>query len=133
MSYSFHEHTADVRMHVESRSFPALFRQALLGVCEFLWPAGIGKQVKRTVIVRSPDASALLVDFLNEALSLAQANKETYTSVQFKMLHSNVLEAKLLGRGISSFGEDIKAITYHEAKVEQDEKGVWHARIVFDI
>ncbi len=133
MAYSFHEHTADVRMDVESKSFPALFRQALLGMLEFLRPAGIGKAVRRTVTVHSPDQSALLVDFLNDVLSFAQANKETYTSVQFETLRSNTLRAKLRGHGISSFGEDIKAVTYHEANVEQDEKGVWHAHIVFDI
>ena len=133
MSYSFHEHTADVRMHVESKSFPALFRQSLLGVFEFLRPIALPPEVEHTIDVRSPDSSALLVDFLNEALSQALANKETYDSVQFLSLHSGALRAKLRGHRISSFGEDIKAITYHEAKVQQDEKGVWHAHIVFDI
>ena len=133
MSYSFHEHTADARMSVEGDGFDALLQQALSGMFEFLRPTGMKGRVERRVRVESADRAALLVDFLNEALSLAQANKEAYDSVQFLALHSDVLRAKLRGRRISSFGEDIKAVTYHEAKVEQDEKGVWHAHIVFDI
>jgi len=133
MEYSFREHTADVRMDVKSKSFPALFRQALLAMFEFLRPIELPKRVLRNVDVRSPDASALLVDFLNEALSLAQTHKETYTSVQFNTLQPKVLRAKLLGHRISSFGEDIKAVTYHEAKVECDSSGIWHAHVIFDI
>lgn len=120
-------------MNVESKSVPALFRQSLLGVFEFMRPIGLPPKVVRTVAVKSADMTALLVDFLNEALSLAQANKEVYTSVQFVTLHSNVLRAKLSGHRVSSFGEDIKAVTYHEAKVERDQSGTWHAHVVFDI
>lgn len=133
MTFSFKEHTADVRMDVESGSLPALFRQSLLGMFRFLKPVTLPQKVDRAIDVRSSDASALLVDFLNGALSRAQSNKETYTSVTFKTLSDKRLRAKLSGRRVSSFGEDIKAVTYHEAKVGRDSSGTWHAHVIFDI
>ncbi len=133
MSYTFREHTADIRMDVESRSSRGLFKQSLSGMFKFLKPALRKERVRRSVIVRSPDAAALLVEFLNEALSLAHAKKEAYTSVTFETLSDTELRATLSGRRASSFGEDIKAVTYHEARVECDAAGVWRAHVVFDI
>lgn len=120
-------------MRVESKRLPTLFRQSLLGMFKLLRPIGHGKHVQRSVTIRSSDLSTLLIDFLNEALALAHANKETYASVRFKTLSPNFLEAQLEGYRISSFHNDIKAVTYHEAKVEKDAKNVWYAHIVFDI
>lgn len=120
-------------MEVECRSYPGLFRQALLGMFDVLKPEPLPEKTERGVAVRSPDTAALLVDFLNEALSLAQANKEMYTSATFKTLSKTTLRAHLRGQRVSSFSDDIKAVTHHEAKVERDPQGLWHAHLVFDI
>ncbi|OGG91035.1 hypothetical protein A3H16_03830 [Candidatus Kaiserbacteria bacterium RIFCSPLOWO2_12_FULL_53_8] len=133
MAYSFHEHTADVRMDVEGDSYGALLEQSLLGMFEYLRPAGKGKRVERAIEVESPDRAALVVDFLNEALSLAHAHKEEYDSATFKVLSDRHVRATLVGNRVGSFGEDIKAVTYHEAAVERDAEDVWRAHFVFDI
>ncbi len=133
MTYSFLEHTADVRMKVEDGTLPGLFEAALLGMFAFLKPVKHTQKAQRHVVVQSPDMTALLVDFLNEALSLAQSHKEAYESVRFEKLVEGGLKAELKGRKISAFGEDIKAVTYHEAKIERIPKKGWRARIIFDI
>ena len=133
MPYSFTEHTADVRMNVEDGTLPGLFEQALLGLFAFLRPVTRRQEATRIVVVCSPDMTALLVDFLNEALSLAQSNKEAYESVRFEKLVEGELKAELKGHKVSSFGEDIKATTYHEAKIERVPKAGWRAHIIFDI
>lgn len=120
-------------MEVEDGTIPGLFEQALLGLCAFLRPRMRRQEVRRQVAVRSPDTTALLVDFLNEALSLAQSHKESYESVRFDTLAEGELKAELRGRAVSAFGEDIKAVTYHEATVERGPKAGWRAHIVFDI
>jgi len=87
----------------------------------------------RTVTVYASDRTALLVDFLNEALSLAQIHKEVYLSVAFSTFSEIALEATLKGAKVDEFNEDIKAVTYHEADVRQNEKGEWETTLIFDI
>jgi len=120
-------------MNVKDGTLPGLFEQALLGLFAFLRPVTRRQEATRIVVVCSPDMTALLVDFLNEALSLAQSNKEAYESVRFEKLVEGELKAELKGHKVSSFGEDIKATTYHEAKIERVPKAGWRAHIIFDI
>jgi SHS2 domain-containing protein len=133
MTYSFHEHTADVRMDVESKSFPGLLHQALLGLFDLLRPRARARRVQRRIEVRAKDATSLFIDFLSDVLSLAQANGEAYSSVRFTMLRPTLLRATLFGRKIASFDEDIKGVTYHEADVTGSARGIWHGHVVFDI
>src|SRR3989344_6465549 len=129
--YSFLEHTADVRMKVEDGTLPGLFEQALEGMFSFLRPVKRKKEVQRTIELHAGDATALLVDFLNEALSLAQTHKEAYDAVHFYKLVTHELRAELKGRAAAAFKEDIKAVTYHEAKIERVPKAGWRAHIIF--
>jgi SHS2 domain-containing protein len=133
MPYSFLEHTADIRMDVQDGTFPGLFTQAMLGMFAFLRPLKGAKEARRRVEVRSADRTALLIDFLNEVLSLAQTHKESYDSIEFDKIVEHELGGWLRGNSVKSFGEDIKAVTYHEAVVEHRSKDGWHARVIFDI
>jgi SHS2 domain-containing protein len=90
-------------------------------------------KVKRGIELQSSDKTALLVDFLNEVLSLAQTNKEIYPEVVLKKLSETEVEAELKGMPVESFDEDIKAVTYHEAEVKQNKRGEWETMLVFDI
>jgi SHS2 domain-containing protein len=133
MTYAFKEHIADVRMDVQDGTFPGLFAQAMLGMFAFLRPSKGAKDARRRIEVRSTDRAALLIDFLNEALSLAQTHKESYDSIEFDKIVEHELSGRLRGNSVRSFGKDIKAATYHEASVEHRPKRGWHARVVFDI
>ncbi len=91
------------------------------------------QKVKRNIKLQSADRTALLVDFLNEILSLAQTNKEIYSEVVLKKLSETEIEAELDGTPVENFDEDIKAVTYHEAEVKQNPEGQWETMLVFDI
>lgn len=146
MSYRFLEHTADLRMAAEGKDLQDLFSEALRGMMHILKPAGgEGKEanpalerltikggVKRTLKIEAGDRTSLLIDFLNETLLLAQTHKEIYAGVKFKEFGEHRLEAELTGHKIDSFAEDIKAVTYHEAEVK-NENGIWKTNIIFDI
>lgn len=135
MSYSFLGHTADMRMSVKGKTLEELFRDALLGMMAAADPdIGKGAQgVKRTIRLGAPDITALLLDFLSEALTWAHTEREAYADVQFRSLSENSLEAELAGYRAESFGEDIKAVTYHEADVKKNSEGEWSTVIIFDI
>ena len=124
-----------MRMSVKGKTFEELFQDALLGMVEIMNPSRPreARPVKREIAIEAPDATALLIDFLNEALSSMQVEREAYAVVRFLSLSEHSLKAKLEGYKAGSFGEDIKAVTYHEAKIKQNEKGEWETILVFDI
>jgi SHS2 domain-containing protein len=129
------EHTADVRMMVQADSLKELFSDAVFGMMEILQPQTGGQKqaIQRTIALQAADTTALLVDFLNEVLFTAHVNKEIYDKVIFKTLLPQSLEAILKGFAAKSFGDDIKAVTYHEADVREMKDGRWETMIVFDI
>jgi SHS2 domain-containing protein len=135
MSYKIVEHTADLRMQASGKKPEELFSSALQGAMAFLNPKIPEKSaaVRHLIKIESPDKTALLVDFLNEALSLSRINKESYDSVIFKKMDESSLEAEISGRKAESFGEDIKAATYHEADMKKNRKGEWETMLIFDI
>jgi SHS2 domain-containing protein len=135
MTYKILEHTADVRMIVQAGSLDGLFSDAVYGMMNILEPRvdNNKRAVERTISLEAIDITALLIDFLNEVLLSTHINKEVYDEVIFKNLSEHSLEAILHGVIASSLGEDIKAVTYHEAEVKRREDGTWETMLVFDI
>lgn len=138
MPYEIIEHTADIKIRVWGSSLEDLFSEALLVMMKIVkattrLPTGNLVVMEHKIKVEAPDRTALLVDFLSEVLALSQTNKEIYTEVKFNKFSGTELEAVLRGVKVDEFDEDIKAVTYHEAEVRQNEKGEWETSIVFDI
>jgi SHS2 domain-containing protein len=122
-------------MRVAAPDLAALFLDALRGLMAVLGPrVEGGAPVRHRISVHSADLTALLVDFLNEALALALTEREGYDEVTFFALDESgaALEAELTGRSAASFEDDVKAVTYHEANLVRSAGG-WRTLIVFDI
>ncbi len=150
MAYEFTEHTSDIRMRVTGRTLDDLFRSALLGMMAALGPGspirGEGSLGSlpmsavsalsahpRRISFSANDATALLIDFLNEALGHVHAAREVYTGVRFESLSETELVAELCGYVTDAFDEDIKAVTYHEAHAKRTKDGGWETTIIFDL
>lgn len=133
--HEFIEHTADVRMHVEGSTQEDLFIAALEGMAALMVPESVGAPAEQSALITltSVDITALLVDFLNEVLAQSQTHYVVYTRVHFTRLSPTSLEATVHGHSVSSFDEDIKAVTYHEADVHTNAAGNLETMIVFDI
>jgi len=128
------EHKADLKIRAFGQTKEKLFLNMLLGMNSALRaqiqdPKPEIKEIK----VKSPDLSALLVDFLSEVLYQAQVNKEVYNNIDFKKLTDTELEAEIFGQKVERFGEDIKAVTYHNLEVNQKKDGSWEAIVLFDV
>ncbi len=126
-------HTADVRIRVRAATLEGLFLEALRATMDLLAAQPGTRSVQREVTVESADRTALLIDFLSEALSQAHANRETYEDVVVSSLTEQRLQGRLLGHEARSFGDDVKAVTYHQADVHRDPHGMWQTIIVYDI
>lgn len=135
MSYKILEHTADVRLSVQGKSLGGLFSDAVLGMAQILLQEKPGgrQNAKIKIKIESPDVTALLIDFLNEVLTLSHEQKAIFYEVKFSKINEAILEAEIFGKKIDAFNEDIKAVTYHEADVKKNEKGKWETKLIFDI
>lgn len=134
LNYEILPHTADLKIRAFGKTKKELFLNALLGMTEALRAQVKSKKPQtRSIKVKSADLGALLVEFLSEVLYLTQVNKEIYTDVKFKKFSDTELGADLGGRKVERFGEDIKAVTYHDLDVHQKKDGTWQTTVLFDI
>lgn len=134
MQYEILEHIGDVKIKAYGKTKEELFENAMLGMNAILKPRiKEGKAKIRHIVLSSLDLNALLVDFLNEINYLRQVNKEVYDKVSFETFSDTELKAKLRGKSIEEFGEDIKAVTFHEMDIKKNIQGFWETTIVFDV
>jgi len=136
--YEILPHTADLKIKVFGETKEELFLNALLAMSECLKPdvkqkIKKGAAIKREISIKSADLSALLVDFLSEALYLSQVNKESYNDLKINNFSDTQINGELSGFSIERFGEDIKAATYHNLDISQKDDSTWEAVILFDI
>ena len=132
--YEVLEHRADLKIRAFGKDKGELFLNMLLGMTENQ-RAEIKSEtkIKRNIKIESLDLKALLVDFLSEALYLGQVNKEVYLDANFTKFTDIEIEGKLIGQKVERFGEDIKAVTYHDLDIHQRKDATWEATVLFDI
>lgn len=134
---SYLPHTADIRMRVTAPGLELLFTRAVEGMNDILKEGFCSGESRKhsleiTFEVGGDDTSILLVDFLSEVLSSSYADKCLFCAVDVRMEEGRVL-ARLLGTLVEGFDEEIKAVTYHEARVRRRGAEGWEALILFDI
>lgn len=135
--YEILPHTADVRLRAVGETMEGLFEQAVLGMAQILKSdANIRIRAndtnKEKIDLSASDETTLLIDFLNEILTRSYINKCVYKVSSFK-IHDSSLKTELAGAKVDNFDEDIKAVTYHEAKITKNPEGGFEATIIFDI
>ncbi|NNK86989.1 MAG: archease [Flavobacteriaceae bacterium] len=136
MPIEYRSHTADIQMVIKADDFQQLFELSLEGMSNILVHSGCittYDEQSQEIEISGQDTTNLLIDFLSEALSYTYVNKVLYCKLHVLALNDRHIKALLFGLPIQSLDEEIKAVTYHEAKVEQDIEGKWSVSIIFDI
>jgi len=136
--FEIRAHTADIRLYVSGRTKEDLFRNALRGMANIIKAESASAPqrawlIKRRISVDAPDAEALLVGFLNEALYFSDAANEVFRDASFLSFSDTHLDAEILGERVEEFDEDIKAVTHHELKISRRPDGYLEATLIFDI
>lgn len=135
--YFFEKHTADLKIRFEVNDLKEIFQEALNAFNEYLQPqfnstSSIVKHIK----VESNFLETLVVDFLNEVISLIQVEKFLPQQVEIEKIiqlpETFILEAKLIGRKYGKIYKDIKAATYHNLNLVK-EKDKLILEVVLDI
>lgn len=131
--YYFIDHTADIRLVVESSNINQLFATALAGMNELLDPVISDEDVNIIeIMIESNSIELLLIDFLSEILYLSNKNKTIYKVKKINEISNKTIRCELYGSKIKRFSEDIKAVTYHEAELVEENE-IFKARVIFDL
>lgn len=136
-SYRIISHTADLGMEVQGNDLKDLFAQAGRAFFDLMIGLGCIKTKKEERIgVSAPDTEALLVAWLSELLFLFETRRLVFSDFNICRLNPESLEAVGLGETYDPQKHPVrqvfKAVTYHQLAL-WEEKGVWKARVVFDL
>ena len=133
MTYRMIEHTADLCFEVTADSYRDLVAESLRAMTGWTEPVWGDAYAERCFSVEAADRAMLLVDLLNVALTLSQIHREAYDRIEFFVLEECRAEGRFIGRSVTGARDEVKAVTYHGAKVERQPEGLWRVTILMDI
>ena len=129
-----YENISVIKIAVRGRNLEQFFTDAFLGTLYLMKPFQkfTTEKTEREIFIEAIDATSLLVQFLNEVLSMARSNKESYNNIIFYKIQPTSLRAKLFAVSVESFHREINTLDYHNAEVRQVEGGAWETTIIFN-
>lgn len=130
-------HTADWSMRVWAGDLPALFAEAARGMNSL---AGMrlanGEFVQKNFKAEAPDVESLLVAFLSELIYHQEQENLGFSTFDIRIFGAVNTEyrmsADMEGAPIQKIDKAIKAVTYHNLKIEKTARGL-EVEIVFDV
>jgi SHS2 domain-containing protein len=135
-SFQFIDHTADAGILVKAPTLEGIFETAALGFSELITRVGsLNCMLQRQFRLQEDDMETLLVSWLQELLYLLDTEDLIFGRFQVH-LKDLTLEATAWGEvfdpEIHTLKTEIKAVTYHQLEVVEDDQG-WQAQVIFDI
>jgi SHS2 domain-containing protein len=131
------EHTADLAIRVRGEDLVALFFHAAHGLCYLLRcrPADDpAESVERDMELDAPDLETLLVDWLDELLYLSQRAGLCFETFDIHTLDDKGhLKATVHASGSQTPRRDIKAVTFSDLRIVQQEDGAYETTVTFDV
>jgi SHS2 domain-containing protein len=130
------EHTGDAGIEVEAPTRADLFACAAIGLARIMVaPDGIQLRDTHTITVFGDSNEDMIHDALSDALNLFLCDGFIWREASAEE-RDGAIVLKLTGEQFSRFRHslltELKAVTYHQLKVEHTD-ATWKARIVFDI
>ena len=136
-NYEIIEHTADIGIRVKAKDLGGLFKNSGLAIFQISAEKLFVKNKEQHKIIVAQKATGveeLLINWLNELLSLSAVEGLIFEGIQVNKIDENTIEAVALGSDIKNYkvNTEIKAATYHALKVEKTIAG-WQAEVIFDV
>ncbi len=127
-------HTADWSFRAFGKDLPELFENAAFAMftMEGVHPRENAIESGHAVAVSGIDSESLFVNWLTELLWLQESNRETYQRFQIDSLAQTELHAQVFGKPYETLDKIIKAVTYHNLKIEETNEG-WQVTVVVDV
>jgi SHS2 domain-containing protein len=136
--FEFFDHTADIGVRIYGSSLAELFENAARAMYEALGRLHKPESNRqKSVELQAESAEDLLHDWLADLLYEVEVNHVLYDEFEMHELTPHGLKATLCGGAIdfarSQTNEEIKAVTYHQLRVESQPGGSWRAVVIFDV
>lgn len=131
LPYRWLEHTSEMELSIEEESPEAVFGEALAGLGELIGEERSGHPSRHEVSVSASDLAALLVEWLNELVYLAESEGLIPERVVSMNLVDARIDAVVAGRR-SEPQNLVKGVTYHRLEMGRAD-GTWRARVVLDV
>ena len=132
MGFEEVSHTADWSARVWAPDLPSLFREAARAMNSLSGTViGAGDRVSKTLEVEGPDVESLLVAFLSELVYYQEQENLTFDVFDLRVA-GQWLKVAMEGAEIASVDKAIKAVTYHNLKIQRNAEGL-ETTLVFDV
>jgi len=129
--YRWVEHTGELELSIEAPTETGVFAEALAALSQILGEEPGGEMARRELALSASDPPALLAEWLNELIFLAETESFVPEHVAELEISHSALHAVVEGRR----GESpplIKAVTYHKLELTEED-GSWRGRVVLDV
>ncbi|HXG37529.1 MAG TPA: archease [Bacteroidota bacterium] len=131
------EHPADVGIEATGATLKEAFENAALGLLSMITDVdSVDAREERFIQLKGTDIQNLLVKWLSEILFLYDGENFLVGEVEIESISPTRLEAIVRGESVDearhSMKTDIKAVTYHQLKVQEKKDGCL-VRVFFDI
>ena len=139
MDFEFIEHTADLGLRVRGKTSEDLFKNYATALLNILTDYQPKKLISKKITLQAQSLAELLVDWLNELLSIFFA--DNFLPKEYNLTLSDdkggkILQAEITGEEVDfksiELKREIKAATYHDLKVEESDSG-YVAEVIFDV
>jgi SHS2 domain-containing protein len=135
------EHTADIGIKAHGSTLAELFENSAKGMFSII--AGEGYKAQGSNAVRNIDINTdkddleeVLVSWLSELLYIFNREKIYFSDFKILSLNNRSIKAEATGVNIdlyqSSLYTEIKAVTFHNLKIEENMEG-FSCAIIFDV
>src|SRR3989344_3675820 len=138
-SFKYLSHTADIKFRAYGKSLEEAFLNSAEAVKQAMTKDDVVGKIKKGLGVMGDDIESLLYNFLEEIIFLLDAENFMISKVENLIINKDKagysLKCDFLGdkSGGYEFDEHIKAITYHDMKVEKKKEGSYEIEVVLDV
>ncbi len=134
---AFHEflaHTGELRLLVHAETFPELFAEAgrALGLLSLRDTPDFPQGDWRPIELEATDRVALLVDWLNELVFLAESERWVGLEFDVREMAERWILARVRGVVVPEPPAVVKAATLHLARISHRD-GILEAEVIFDV
>ena len=131
------DHTADIGIIVHGENLKALFENAGEAFFHLITDLRkVKRRVERRVNIEGESLDRLMVDWLGELLYLHDVENLLFKEFRVDSVGGDGLKATVKGEpfqeGVHVIKTEVKAVTYHQIEVRQ-ENGGWRAQVILDL
>lgn len=139
--YEYLYHIADAKFKAYGSTLEEAYENAALAMFNVMIDtSGLGTSESRDIEVESPDIKGLLVEWLCELLYLFEVDEIIFS--EFKIISiektndgfslKGKASGELIDLSCHNFDTQVKAVTFHDLQVDEDDTGRFWVQVVVD-